>query len=273
MSNILFFALGAAVWLAIVATLGVFKPKRIIGPDRLAPGESPRILAISIGFGLAAFCLCPFIFAVAHDALRQRQHLAPTTQFSEPETVVYSGVMELVVFAAMMTATLLTRVDGLHRMGFSLTRFPNGVPIGILGIALAIPIIAVVNQITENALEHYGKSIPVHQLLEALKDNPPPWLRITVVICAGLIAPISEEMFFRGLLQTAFRYLFNRSWPAIVLAALFFAFVHPLYTWPQIFVLAVCLGYVYERTGNLWASISMHASFNLLSIYVFTHWT
>jgi membrane protease YdiL (CAAX protease family) len=277
MSNIVHLALiiaiwlGIVIWLAVLVALGVFKPKRIIGPERLAPGESPRVLTIALGFALAAWSFCPFLFAIAHQALERRQHVAPTTQFSEPETVVYSGVMELVVLAAMITTTVLTRVNGLRRIGFSPDRIPKGIPIGIVAIALAFPIIIVVNLITEATLQHFGKTIPVHQLLEVLKENPSAWLRIVDVVAAGLVAPVAEEMFFRGLLQTTFRYLFNSSWPAILVAALFFAIVHSPYTWPVIFVLGVCLGYTYERTANLWASITMHASFNLMSIFFFTH--
>jgi len=58
----------------------------------------------------------------------------------------------------------------------------------------------------------------------------------------------------------------------MMLAAGLFAAVHAWYTWPQIFFLGVCLGYVYERTGNLWATITMHAMFNLTSIYLFVHY-
>jgi membrane protease YdiL (CAAX protease family) len=279
MSNIVEFVLGRAIWvslpisLVIVAALGVFKPKRIIGPDRLAPGESPRVLTIAIASALAAWCFCPIIFALAHEAIARHKHVVPTTQFSEPETVVYSALMEIIVFIGMITATVLTRVDGLRRIGFAPTKIPAGIPAGVLGIVLVLPFVAVVNQYTELALDHMGWSHPIHRLLEVLKENPPPWLRITDIIAAGLIAPVAEEMFFRGILQTTFRYLFNRSWPAIVVAALFFAMLHQWYTWPPIFVLGIGLGYVYERTGNLWASIAMHASFNLLTIFFFTHST
>ena len=37
---------------------------------------------------------------------------------------------------------------------------------------------------------------------------------------------------------------------------------------PPLFVLAVCFGYVYERTGKLWVPIVMHALFNAVSITI-----
>ena len=33
-----------------------------------------------------------------------------------------------------------------------------------------------------------------------------------------------------------------------------------------IFALSLCFGYMYERTGNLWVPMFMHAMFNGLSI-------
>jgi membrane protease YdiL (CAAX protease family) len=51
-------------------------------------------------------------------------------------------------------------------------------------------------------------------------------------------------------------------WAAVVVASLLFAIVHPLWTVPLIFVLSLGLGYAYERTGNLWVPIVIHAIFN-----------
>ena len=53
-------------------------------------------------------------------------------------------------------------------------------------------------------------------------------------------------------------------WLAIFLTSLIFAMFHPLWMWPPIFVLSIGLGYIYERTGNLWAAITIHCLFNSL---------
>jgi membrane protease YdiL (CAAX protease family) len=34
-------------------------------------------------------------------------------------------------------------------------------------------------------------------------------------------------------------------------------------------VLSLCLGYAYERTGNLWAVMTMHAMFNTTSTVLY----
>ena len=56
-----------------------------------------------------------------------------------------------------------------------------------------------------------------------------------------------------------------QAWLAILITSALFAIVHPLWTAPIIFFLSVALGYVYERTGNLWVPIGLHALFNATS--------
>ena len=35
---------------------------------------------------------------------------------------------------------------------------------------------------------------------------------------------------------------------------------------PTLFTLSLALGYIYERTGNLWAAVSLHAIFNSINL-------
>jgi membrane protease YdiL (CAAX protease family) len=58
-------------------------------------------------------------------------------------------------------------------------------------------------------------------------------------------------------------------WAAIGISSLLFASVHAAWTSPAIFVLAVGLGYVYERTGNLWACVTIHALFNGTQTFIY----
>ena len=57
-------------------------------------------------------------------------------------------------------------------------------------------------------------------------------------------------------------------WLAVLIASTCFALVHPWWTQAPIFLLAIVLGYVYERTGNLWAPILIHMGFNCTSLVI-----
>jgi membrane protease YdiL (CAAX protease family) len=64
----------------------------------------------------------------------------------------------------------------------------------------------------------------------------------------------------------------REAWIAIVLTSLAFAIVHDLWTWPPIFVLSLGLGWVYERTRNLWVPTVIHALFNGLSTAIYLYY-
>src|SRR5688572_21206538 len=59
-------------------------------------------------------------------------------------------------------------------------------------------------------------------------------------------------------------------WLAIVVTSVLFALVHgAVWMMPPIFFFSLCLGYVYERTANLWAAIAVHLLFNLVNVALF----
>jgi membrane protease YdiL (CAAX protease family) len=132
--------------------------------------------------------------------------------------------------------------------------------------------------------------IPQHQQLEMLKAYPQLQLRILTFVVAVVIAPVLEEMIFRGLFQTVIRSFLesrnstlpsfcssrpvpaqagirNRAWLSILISSGLFSMVHGnVPHWPALFVLGVCLGYAYEKSGSLFRPIFIHAFFNAVTI-------
>ena len=109
-------------------------------------------------------------------------------------------------------------------------------------------------------------------VVEELKDSSGAKLAV-LVLAAGLLAPIFEEIIFRGLFQRALR---RRLLPeyAIAIQAFAFSMAHPLgdpslgslAVVPALFALGVISGIAAERTGDLSISIPLHMGFNLLTL-------
>jgi membrane protease YdiL (CAAX protease family) len=108
-------------------------------------------------------------------------------------------------------------------------------------------------------------SLEVHQTLDTLADAG-VGLKILVVIFAGLIVPVFEELLFRGFFQTTLRSLSNSPWAGIIITSIFFSILHPPTHIPALFMLSIGLGYAYERSGSLFRPILMHIFFNGLSV-------
>lgn len=91
-----------------------------------------------------------------------------------------------------------------------------------------------------------------------------------VVGAVGLAAPLCEEYFFRGVLQRGLVNGGTRPARAIFAAACIFSFFH---LDPVGFVsrveLGILFGFLYLRTGSLWASMAAHAANNLVSAGIF----
>ena len=112
------------------------------------------------------------------------------------------------------------------------------------------------------------------QLLNDLKDHRDIATIVLFVIGAVILAPIIEELLFRGLLLRA---LLRRMAPvtAVVVSAVIFALVHylgdpnTLPFLPALTGLGAVLAVVALRSGELSTSIFIHAGFNLTTTILF----
>lgn len=86
------------------------------------------------------------------------------------------------------------------------------------------------------------------------------------LLAAGLIAPLTEEIFFRGFMFPAFRDRLGEFWGITLSAGIFgLAHLQPL-ALPALFGLGALLAWLYQRTGSLWPCILLHATVNSVAI-------
>jgi membrane protease YdiL (CAAX protease family) len=89
-----------------------------------------------------------------------------------------------------------------------------------------------------------------------------------IALSACVIAPITEELLFRGTFYPMLARGLGRG-PAALACAVFFGLVHDTFSdVPGLTVLALCFTLAYELTGSLLVPMFMHATFNGLSLLV-----
>ena len=111
-----------------------------------------------------------------------------------------------------------------------------------------------------------GKQI--QDILNAI--DSPVWF----FIAAAIVAPLVEEIFFRGFLFQGFRQRYG--WvPALLLSSAIFSAAHlDLASLIPTFILGLILSYVYHRSNSLWPGILIHFLINASStllIYLTTY--
>lgn len=89
---------------------------------------------------------------------------------------------------------------------------------------------------------------------------------VVMLICQGMIVPISEEMMFRGVLFKRCREQMG-FWNAAFSVSLIFAFMHSTLTQlTYTLVLGLFLAYFYEKFGSLKAPALLHVMVNVVSV-------
>jgi membrane protease YdiL (CAAX protease family) len=93
-----------------------------------------------------------------------------------------------------------------------------------------------------------------------------------IFVTVGILAPVSEELLYRGALLRALRRRTTNGWAVFVSAAVF-GLVHfadpsigTLIAFPAIFSLGLVSGYQATKTGDLSRSVLLHVGFNTLSV-------
>jgi membrane protease YdiL (CAAX protease family) len=101
-----------------------------------------------------------------------------------------------------------------------------------------------------------------HPLASFLVCEKNVFVIIYLGIIAGIIAPISEELFFRGFLYPALRTRIGKI-GAILISSLIFSLLHmEIATILPIFVLGVLFAWLYEKTADISVAIFVHSLHN-----------
>jgi membrane protease YdiL (CAAX protease family) len=225
-----------------------------------------RLADLALATGL--WLLGNIAAGVALQAAQQRAGFSEDTHMMLALLAAQVGSLPAILFALGRAAVSVE--GGIGGFGFTPSRLPKGVAVGALGLVAVFPLMLLVSvAATQLTVLLGGKpEMLAHAALPMLTQNlfTPRWW--AMVGSAVVLAPVVEETIFRGVVQTSLRQagLVPNRWRAIIVTSVVFAAIHggvaQWYALPSLFVLSLGLGYVFERTGSLYASMTMHGLFN-----------
>ncbi len=107
----------------------------------------------------------------------------------------------------------------------------------------------------------------MQDVVKAFEEAAGPGVFAMLCLTAVVVAPITEEVIFRGYLYPVAKRFAGR-WAGIAFSSLLFAMVHQnaMALLPLAF-LAVLLALSYEFTGSIWAPIGIHMFFNGTTVF------
>lgn len=206
-------------------------------------------------FSVIATGLLTFVsFAIIH-AIPRWKHYTIAQLAAEPLAVVLPQAVGYVLTLFFMIVVVRRGTDAPFWRAVKWQWPRNILPYVVAGVALSLAI-----QLGSSYLP-IPKSLPID---EFFKTTHAAWV---LAIFGVLVAPLFEELFFRGFLYPA---LYRRIgfFAALVLNSLLFAFTHEgqlAHAWAPLlvlFVVGMSLTYVRERTGSVAKSFLVHAGYN-----------
>lgn len=140
-------------------------------------------------------------------------------------------------------------------------------PVSVSVMTVSVVLILAMGCWSNYMLEALEVPDTMKELFEVMLDNP--W----GIFAIALLAPVFEEILFRGAIQGYLMKKWTNPWWGIVVASLIFGTIHgnPVQI-PFAFITGLVLGWVYYRTGSLLPGIVMHFVNNSFSVVLF-HFT
>jgi len=143
---------------------------------------------------------------------------------------------------------------GLHRKNIA-----RSVLVGVLTGALTALVVLGTGWLI---VELFGKNPEPQPIEQALKYSVQGWQIWALALAGVILAPVKEEILFRGFLYPALRDRVGIKW-GILLTAIFFALAHgDLIRFVPLLIGGIALNMVFERTGSLYTAIVAHAIWN-----------
>ncbi len=220
-----------------------FLPRSLLKDDRFP--SAPQALLLVVALLLAE----SLVGAVLYDS-RDLLGIAPD---GRDALVILLG--NAVIFVALMQAKGTSYRDLLH---------PSRSSMGSTAL-LIVPLVALL--IPALLLICGGATDLLEQLLPLSRWEEQAFDRmlsgsLPAIVATCMLAPVLEEMLFRGIILRSFLLQYPR-WAAIWSSALVFGFAHlNVYQFVVATLIGVLAGWLYERTRSLIPCIALHALYN-----------
>ena len=182
--------------------------------------------------------------------------------------IINSSILDTLAVVFIIYFTVIQHKEPLAALGISARNFLRNVFYGIVGYIALIPVlilILVIIAVIINMTKYVPERQPVVELF--LKEKGVTFLTYSSLF-AAIIGPVIEELFFRGFLYGALKKYIGIFWAMTATAAVFAALHAHMAGFFPIMALGMLLAYIYEKTGTLVSSITVHMIHNLSMVFL-----
>jgi membrane protease YdiL (CAAX protease family) len=184
-------------------------------------------------------------------------------------SLLIGNIVIFAILVIVVASIVIWRVSLTNWLGLAWRKWPHAIWIAPTATILMWTIIGSLNAAGLIAwLEKIVGGSSTQDAVALLRDGSDATSVALMAFSAAIVAPIAEEVIFRGYIYPVAKWLSNRG-AAVFFSALLFSACHgnvPLVL--PLFLLGLLLALVYEWTGSIWAPISIHFFFNSATVAI-----
>jgi len=179
---------------------------------------------------------------------------------------VMGGAVFILILAALAPAALFRRINLMEFFGLRWNRWKHIFWIGpcfVIGM-MVVGVVMIQLGWQEWVKANYGGGS--QRVVQMIRETQDMALLGAIVFSAVVVAPIAEEVIFRGFLYPVVK-RYSEPWFAAIFTGCLFGVIHfNLMSFPLLALMGIVLVVLYEITGSLWVPIACHAAFNALQV-------
>lgn len=242
---------------------------KLSGRDVMAAYGAPP----DVGWGLVDVCKIVVVFFFFGYLLAFSESMIHRAFAVKPNddrlaTVLHATIMDIIGISIVLYFVIKKFKSGLACLGISFKNILRDIKIGITGYIAALPILAMILVLVLTVIQLTKYDQQASSALEILYEDSRPKLLFILTVLVTVLGPVAEELFFRGFAYPAVRKRFGVK-NAVIFISVVFATLHMnVVGFFPILALGILLAYLYEKTGSLMPSITVHIIHNSAIIFL-----
>lgn len=177
--------------------------------------------------------------------------------------VLNSSILDIVTIVFIFYFTVGQYRERLAALGISFKNFLKNIFYGIVGYIALLPVLLALLVLTAAVASLFRYVPPRQPVVELFLKEENAQLLLYTSLFAAIVGPIIEELFFRGFAYNALKKYIGVFGSMTVTAAIFALLHAHVAGFLPILALGMLLAYMYEKTGTLVSSITIHIAHNL----------
>ncbi len=195
-------------------------------------------------------------------------NLVPLFKWGNFRTMLNSSIMDILTAVFIVYFIKYKYGQRIISLGLTIKNIFRNISYGLIAYIACVPIFLAVTFFVFLVVKVTGYVPQKQYVVEMFLKEENPTLLIYSSVFASILGPIVEEIFFRGFMYNAVKKLTGVFWAVVLVSAVFAALHTNVVGFLPIMVLGLVLTYMYEKTGSLIPSITIHIAHNAAMVFL-----